>query len=284
MSVLIYTSLTILGLCMGSFVNAFVWRLRQQELLKEKYKKNTLIRQKRLKELSVLYGRSMCSECGHPLAARDLIPVVSWLLLRGKCRYCHAPIDDKPFAEILVPTLFILSYMAWPFSFNSSYIFLTFVIWLIFIVGFSALAIYDVKWMLLPDRIVKPFILLALINAILYSLSAHNIIALYSAVLGAFMIGGFFFLIFQISKGNWIGGGDVKLGFMLGLLAGGALHSIFILFLASAIGTVVSLPLLISKRNYAMQIPFGPFLLSAAFIVQLYGDQLTHLMNKIVMY
>ena len=65
---------------------------------------------------SVLWGRSSCAHCAHELAPWDLVPVVSWLLLRGRCRYCGGPIDDSPLVEAAMPALFLASYVAWPAS------------------------------------------------------------------------------------------------------------------------------------------------------------------------
>src|ERR1700712_4728549 len=102
--------LVVLGLIFGSFVNAFVWRLHERESLLQKKRKPT---KKQLSELSILHGRSMCVHCHHELAAKDLVPLFSWLWLRGKCRYCHKPIQDSPLIEAVLPVLFIVSYLAW---------------------------------------------------------------------------------------------------------------------------------------------------------------------------
>src|SRR4029079_16791155 len=86
--------LVVFGLVFGSFINALVWRLHAgRDWVKE---------------------RSECTHCHHPLAPKDLVPVISWLWLRGRCRYCHKPIDDSPLVELAVPFLFVLSYCFWP--------------------------------------------------------------------------------------------------------------------------------------------------------------------------
>jgi prepilin signal peptidase PulO-like enzyme (type II secretory pathway) len=96
------------------------------------------------------------------------------------------------------------------------------------------------------------------------------------SLLGLAVLGGLFYLLFQISRGKWIGGGDVKLGFVLGLLVGGPGMSILVLFLASTAGTLVTMPLLVTGRaKRTSRIPFGPFLLLATFIVQLFGTSLS---------
>src|SRR5690606_6942893 len=101
---MIIAVLALLGLCLGSFVNALVFRVHAQSKLKSGSKKKI---GKRDVDLSVSRGRSVCIHCGHELAAKDLIPLLSWLLLRGKCRYCHRPISwQYPLVELTASLLF----------------------------------------------------------------------------------------------------------------------------------------------------------------------------------
>jgi prepilin signal peptidase PulO-like enzyme (type II secretory pathway) len=87
--------------------------------------------------------------------------------------------------------------------------------------------------------------------------------------------GGIFYLLFQLSAGKWIGGGDVKLGALLGILVGGPVQSLLLIFVASALGSVISVPLLITgKAKRGTKLPFGPFLIVAAIIVRLFGVSL----------
>ncbi len=127
--------LILLGLVLGSFVNALVWRLREGR--------------------DWVNDRSECTHCHHKLAPLDLIPVFSWLYLRGKCRYCHKKIDDTPLTELVLPALFIVSYAYWPFALQGIRTF-EFALWLVFLVGFLALAVYDLRWFLLPDKLIFP--------------------------------------------------------------------------------------------------------------------------------
>ncbi|MEX2014368.1 MAG: prepilin peptidase, partial [Candidatus Saccharimonadales bacterium] len=100
-------ALVLFGLSLGSFINALVWRLWQQENKKQKTKND--------RRYSILKGRSICPHCKHILQAKDLIPVLSWVLLRGKCRYCNKPISAQyPLVEAGTAALFILSYVFWP--------------------------------------------------------------------------------------------------------------------------------------------------------------------------
>lgn len=282
---MIIIALVVLGLCLGSFVNALVWRLHQQEKREVSHKTKTGKHQSDHKaliahpktisrdELSITRGHSMCPSCHHPLSAADLVPVLSWLGLRGKCRYCKQAISIQyPLVELLTALLFVLSYLLWPQSITGSQI-TVFVLWLLLLPGFMALIVYDLKWYLLPNRIIYPLTGLAGLFACIEAATApHPLVALLQTVLAVAVGGGIFYVLFQISKGKWIGGGDVKLGWLLGLVAGTPARSLLFIFLAATLGSLISLPLLTAKRlKRTSVIPFGPFLIIGLIIVQLFG-------------
>lgn len=263
----------VLGICLGSFVNALVWRLHEQDLLANKKKPSQADRQ-RLKDLSISKGRSMCPSCKHELSAMDLIPVLSWVGLRGKCRYCRTPISwQYPFVEIMTATAFILSYIMWPFELASGIAIAGFAVWLISMVLMVALGVYDFKWYLLPDKLVAPLTSLAVLYMILSVIgSATPLRALLLALGGGLLLFAIFYGLQFVSKGAWIGGGDVKIAFALGLFAGSPILTMLLLFIASVMGTLVALPAVIARGSKLnSQIPFGPYLLAATVIVVLYG-------------
>lgn len=271
--------LIILGLCLGSFVNALVWRVYKQMELEDAVpiKKSAAARKQKLShnDLSITKGRSMCSHCHHPLAVKDLVPVISYLSLKGKCRYCARPIQDSPLAELMTPLLFVVSYLAWPYQFEGKGLPL-FIFWLVFLVAFVALALYDLRWYLLPNRIVFPLVGLATTQTIVVAtLYGGGIRTIIGALAGVAVGSGIFYILYKVSDGTWIGGGDVKLGIVLGLLAGGAVMSFLIIFIASLIGTLVALPLLATGRaGRSSHLPFGPFLLAGCIVVVLFGQRL----------
>lgn len=269
---MIIAVLTVTGLVLGSFVNALVWRFHEQAKLAESGHKKGKPTQA---ELSMLRGRSMCSNCHHELAVKDLVPLFSWLWLRGKCRYCRQSIQDSPWIEAVLPILFVISYLTWPIELQGEGLYL-FGFWLVFLVGFMALTSYDLRWYLLPNRIVFPLMGLAglqVIGQLIWFEGDSRLLA--DTALGVLIASGIFYGLYILSKGNWIGGGDVKLGVVLGVLAGAALPAMLVLFIASLLGTLVALPQLISgKAGRASKIPFGPYLMAATFIVVLYGDWL----------
>lgn len=279
--IMIAVVLVLFGLIFGSFINALTWRFHEQAELAGKKGKAAA---KRRKELSMVTGRSMCSNCGHELAAKDLVPVISWLWLRGKCRYCGKPIPDSPLVELSTGLLFAVSYLAWPYSFHGADLF-RFVCWLVFMVGFVALAVYDIRWYLLPDKIVFPLTGLGIVQVCVLAIWLHDLHALLLPALGAIVIFGVFWGLYQVSGGSWIGGGDVKLGILLGLLAGSPYRALTVIFIASLIGTVVSVPQLMKgKAGLTKRIPFGPALLLATIIIVLYGDQLTSWYQGLILY
>ena len=275
--------LTLLGLCLGSFVNALIWRLHKQaSSVPSKSKKFRLTTGQ--PNLSIMTGRSMCPNCQHILAAKDLIPVISWLQLRGRCRYCHKKFDDTPVTELIVPVLFVVSYIYWPLVWDNKAVFL-FVCWILFIVGFVALIVYDIRWLLLPNRIVWPLAVLSFIQVVvattIYGGGYKLILAsFYGLIIG----GGIFYLLFQTSRGEWIGGGDVKLGAVLGIIVGGPWQALLLLFVASCLGTLFSLPMLLTgKASKTSKIPFGPFLIAATIIVYLFGSSIIAWYKKLLM-
>ena len=277
---MIIAMLFVLGACLGSFVCATVWRLHEQLRIKRK-KKLSAADKAYQHDLSISQGRSMCPHCKHTLSPTDLVPIVSWLVLKGRCRYCGKPIGKTElFTELVTGLLFVLSYLFWPMSFSGQGLF-DFVIWLVLLSGFVALSLYDLRWFLLPDKIVLPLTIITALKILVDVVVFHaGLSALMGSVWGALVIGGMFYALFALSNGRWIGGGDVKLAVMLGLLAGSPLKALVVIFLSSVLGMLASVPLLVQKKaTRTSHIPFGPFLLSATAIVVLFGDAIVDAYN-----
>jgi prepilin signal peptidase PulO-like enzyme (type II secretory pathway) len=129
---------------------------------------------KKRPELSILKGRSQCVNCEHTLAAKDLVPVFSWLSLKGKCRYCKKPISyHYPAVELLMASLFVISYSFWPYGLTGTY-WSGFIAWLVAIVILVALLVYDARWMLLPNRLVAVATISSLATVTLLTLSMQD--------------------------------------------------------------------------------------------------------------
>lgn len=258
--------LFILGLCFGSFVNALVWRTHQQWGKK-----------KISKDLSILNGRSMCVHCKKTLSVVDLLPVISWLYLRGKCRYCRKPISPQyPLIELAMAVVFVLSYSLWPGGVQSSGDWLLFGSWLMVSVGLIALLVYDMRWQLLPNRILYPTLLVAVVAKLSHLLlfSGGIVHDGFMWALSLLVASGIFWLLFTISKGKWIGFGDVRLGLITGTVLADPILSWLMIFFASVLGMLAVLPQIITgKKALASKIPYGPFLIIATFIVLLFGTE-----------
>ena len=264
---MIIVTLAVLGLIFGSFVNALVWRLRQQDLQSSppSPKKRKSIEHE---DYSIMRGRSMCPDCHHTLAAKDLVPVLSWVTLGGKCRYCRKPISGQyPLVELITAALFALSYFVWPLELDA-YGITRLTIWLVYVVFFVALSVYDLRWQELPDKLVWPLVGIAVCESVLIAIWQHSLHSLLWTWFAGAILFGLFWVIFQVSGGNWIGGGDVKLVLALGIIVGAPLQAFLIIFIASVIGTIASVPMLLShKSKRGLQVPFGPALLFATFVV-----------------
>ena len=252
----------ILGLLLGSSIYAFVCRDHEHK--------------------DWLKGRSECDYCQHVLGPIDLIPVISWLILKGHCRYCRKPLSwQYPVVELLTAGLFSLSYVFWPFLFSGLGLF-QFICWLLLMIGFMTLIIYDFKWYTLPDKIVFPLIVIAFIQSFVVSLVSGSLEHLIGGLIGAVVISGGFYLLFQLSDGKWIGGGDVKLGICLGLVVGGPIKAVLLIFIASLVGTLIAIPLLLKHRTLNRHIPFGPLLMIATIMVFFLGSDLVSWYTRLI--
>lgn len=220
----------------------------------------------------------MCPGCKHQLSIVDLIPVISWILLKGRCRYCKKTISVQyPLVELLTAILFSLSYILWPSSIHGVVIF-EFIIWCMLLTGFMALAVYDLRWYILPNRIVYPLFILAILISFAPIVSHAGIKStIVDALIGMAIGGGLFYVLFVASNGSWIGGGDVRLGGLLGLIVGGPFAAMLMLMTASGVGTLIAVPLVMAgkaKRN--TRIPFGPLLIVGAIVAELFAASIKH--------
>ncbi len=260
--------LFMVGLCMGSFAGAVVWRVFKQSKIKSKNGRT---------EYSISQGRSMCEHCGHALATKDLIPLISYLGLRGECRYCQKPIARSVLAvELAGGIVFVLSYVFWPTELVGAEQIIPFVTWLLSSVGLLALALYDYKWYILPNRILYPTFYIALAgwlaNAVLFNFEFESVLKLLSSIAIA---SGIFWLIYMLSKGRLIGFGDVRLGLVTGTLLADPRLSLLMIFVASLIGTLFAAPQLVAgKKTATSRIPYGPFLILGTAISLFFGESI----------
>ena len=227
------------GLAVGSFLNCIIYRLEKKQ--------------------SFLKGRSFCPHCKHTLAWQDLIPVVSFLILKGKCRYCHKKISwQYPLVELATGIIFLLIFY---FQQPIFYFFITPFLLIIFV--------YDLKHFIIPDKVIYPAIAISLIYNLL-DWSRFGI----DVFLAAFGAAGFFLVIVLLSKGKWMGVGDIKLAFLMGLILGSPniLVALFFAFLAGAIMGIGLIAL--SRKSLKSEVPFGPFLVGGTFLAMFCGQSI----------
>ncbi len=220
---------------------------------------------------SIVYPASSCPSCHTSLRWWMNIPVLSWLMLRGKCHYCSAPISMQyPFVELLtgLGTLGLWLYYGRHHMFFAVHVLL---LW-----AFIALSIIDWNTQLLPDRITKPFIALGvLFSSIQYFHVPLGMPSMISSIIGAILGGSFFWLIGYIYKKKTgvygLGGGDVKLLALIGAWTGWT-GVYFAIFIGSVVGVIIGVPYVLKTGN--KYVPYGPFLCLGAFIYLLFSAQL----------
>jgi prepilin signal peptidase PulO-like enzyme (type II secretory pathway) len=268
-----------LGLAFGSFVNALVWRLHEQGQHKKTKTKKA--------DLSIVNGRSICPHCRHKLAWNDLIPVFSWVLLKGRCRYCKKAISKQyPAVELLGAVIFVASYVLWPGGVHGAGDWVLLVTWLAVSVGLLALAVYDAKWMLLPNKIIYPTFFIAATGKLVYILgfAPHKAHDLLMWALSVAVASGIFWILFVVSSGKWIGFGDIRLGLITGTILGHPANSFLMILMASVLGTLFALPgLLLGKKNLVSKLPYGPFLIGATALTLLFGDKILDWYEKLLL-
>ena len=264
-----------IGALLGSFIGAQVWRLRAQQLVDDKaagepYDKRELARLQPILQ-PIAKDRSKCLHCKHELKWYDLVPVLSWAMLRGKCRYCQKSIGRlEPALEIGVAVLFVVSYLVWPLPLLSFMDIAIFTLWLIGCVLMVILFVYDAKWSLLPFAINMALIVSALAYRILIGVEyGFDVDAAISLVAALGIMSGLYYV---FSLFGWVGLGDSILGLGLGLYLGSWELAFLGLFIANLAGSLMLLPLYVKKQlKRNMHVPFGPFMIIGTVTALLFG-------------
>jgi prepilin signal peptidase PulO-like enzyme (type II secretory pathway) len=277
--IIVYIALVLVGLCLGSFAGAMIWRLRARQLVDDKahgedYDTDEYKRLKKLTKSSVARDRSQCLHCSYTLRWYDLLPLVSWLSLGGTCRNCHKPIGYlEPLIELGTALFFVVSYTFWPYALSSPLEITQLIIWLTAGVSLAILFVYDMKWFLLPDKVNFFVIGLGVIASVVTVMQSTNVGGTLGSIGGAvLLLSGIYLLLYVISKGKWIGFGDIKLGLGLALLLGDFRLAFIALFAANFIGCLIVIPQMAAgklKRN--AHVPFGPLLILGTVVAQLVG-------------
>lgn len=240
---MIVTLIFILGLVIGSFLNVCIYRIPRGESL-----------------IQPLY--SVCPKCNHRLFPPDLVPLLSFLLLKGKCRYCENQIAYRYFfIELLTGILFVLVYwhLGWTWSLLSLWLFVALLIVVAFI---------DLEHQIIPNKVN----LFGFISGITLNLFIGNL-SLLNMFLGFLVSGGLLFLIALLSRGG-MGHGDIKFAAVMGIFLGWqlVLLALLIAFILGGLGGIALLAL--KKKGRKDMIPFGPFLVLGSLVSVLFGNQI----------
>lgn len=241
---------TLLGLAVGSFLNVIIYRVPRHE--------------------SIVSPPSACPSCGAPIAHRDNVPVVSWLVLRGRCRACSSPISVQyPLIELATAALFAGTAARLGFNWGLP-------AFMAFLAGLLALACIDFERMLLPKAIVYPH--LAMVGALLL-LAAAATGQWHRLLIGALCALGWFVTFFALNaiSPRLLGFGDVRLALVLGLALGwlGVRYVLLGFFAANLIGAIIGIALIATKRiSRKQQIPYGVFLAMGAALAVFAGPEL----------
>lgn len=269
-----------LGIVLGSFAGAQVWRLRARQLAYDK-KAGEKVDPKEFKRLKPLLGkkakddRSRCLSCGHALRWYDLLPIVSWISLRGKCRYCKKPIGwSEILLEIGLGSLFVLSFVFWPGSLAEPLEIAKLIVWLVALVALAINFVYDARWMLLVPALNWLLIGCGIVFGIITVLQSPDVMSATWSLLGAVLIlGGLYATLWVVSRGRWVGDGDMYIGTGLALFLGDWKLAFVALFMANVIGTLVVAPGLLSgKLARGSQVPFGPLLIAGGIFTWFIGE------------
>ncbi|KAB2951307.1 prepilin peptidase [Heliorestis acidaminivorans] len=235
----------IIGTVIGSFLNVVIYRLPREK--------------------SVVTPPSACGSCETELKWNDLIPLISYILLKGRCRYCEESFSIRyPLIELLNGLSYLLIYLAFgPTITAVAYMFLLSVL--------IAVVYIDLDFMIIPDKLMLTAFIAGIPLTLLQSLHTFT-----TGLIGALVGGGILLLIAILSKGG-MGGGDIKLAAVLGLYLGWP-QILLILFLSFFIGAIAGIAIVLRKgKTMKEAIPFGPYLALAAVIVIFWGPQLLNL-------
>ena len=261
----------VLGLLIGSFLNVVIHRLpkmMEHQWVEQCADLNGQAAPEQA-PFNLLTPRSRCPHCGHGIRWFENVPMVSWLLLRGRCSQCHARISARyPLVEIATAGLFALCTARWGLTPTAG-------LWCLFSAALLSLALIDWDTTLLPDSITLPLLWIALVGAALGWTSVPLPDAVWGAV-GGYMSLWLIYWGFKLLTGKeGMGYGDFKLLAMLGAWGGWQVLPLTIL-LSSLVGAVLGVIMLrLRNQETSAPIPFGPYLAIAGWIALLWGDQIT---------
>ena len=273
--------MAVLGLLVGSFINVVIyrlpimmereWRSQCQSLFGNPDDLNKCPDE----PFNLITPRSSCPHCHSLIKAINNIPVISYLLLKGKCSNCNNKISLRyPFIELL--TGLFTGFIAWHFGYNLQTLFAVILTW-----SLICLSMIDFDHQLLPDDIILPLLWLGL------ACNIFNLFTdIYSSLIGAMLGYGILWIIFlsfkTLTGKEGMGYGDFKLLAMLGAWLGWEMLPLIVL-LSSMLGSVIGVSLILTgKQGRSKPIPFGPYLAVAGWIALIWGQEITDIYLKLI--
>ena len=241
----------VFGAFVGSFLNVCIYRISEGK--------------------SIVLPHSFCPNCQHPIRPYDNIPIVSYLVLRGRCRDCHERISLRyPVVELITAVLSL--FLFWKYGFSLQYLFS-----FVFTGALITITFIDLEHLIIPDIITLPGVPLFVLLAVVFM-----DVSFFDSILGVLLGGGGLYLIataYQLlTKREGIGGGDIKLLAMLGAFLGWK-SLLFILFVSSLLGSIVGVSMMIARgKDLKYAVPYGPFLSVAAVAYIFLGEYLMKLL------
>lgn len=266
--IIVLITVFLLGASIGSFLSVVLYRVKNGKK-------------------GIIFGQSICPQCKKRLVIIDMIPIASYVLLRGKCRHCKKSISPYYFfLELITGLALLATYLKFPFLIwllNETPIpdldmLLKFVFFALYGCFFVAIFFYDLQTKKIPDIFLFPLIAIATLGTLL--IGTPNITSAIIAIVAALIIFGGQIL---ISKGKWLGEGDLYIAIAMAIILG---WEKFILFVALSyfVGTITTIPLLTTKKaTLKTAIAFGPFMVLAGFMCIFFGDEIiTWYLNGII--
>ncbi len=277
---LFITVIAIFGLLVGSFLNVVIfrypimlfreWEAMAIDVLKDRKFKLTAPKEPidgQPKKFNLVVPRSACPKCGHKISAFENIPLISYLILGGKCRGCKTKITIRyPFIELLTGITFALC--AWKFGYTWSLL-----VALIITAYFVSMSMIDIDHQILPDSMTLPLVWLALLAGY-FNLYIPLTDAVIGAMAGYLILWSIYWLFKIITGKEGMGYGDFKLLAVIGALVGWQKLGIVVV-LSAGVGAIIGgLMLAIQNKDSQTKIPFGPYLAIAGWLTFLWGDEL----------
>jgi leader peptidase (prepilin peptidase)/N-methyltransferase len=263
----------VFSLCIGSFLNVVIYRLPKmmeqswRQEYQEYFHPDTVTAP--AAPFNLATPRSRCPQCNTQLSALDNIPLLSWLSLRGKCRYCHAPVSRRyPAVELL--TAVLSTVVIWQTGATADGFLMLLLTW-----SLVALTFIDIDKMLLPDQITLPLLWLVLVASALGVGIAPDQ-ALIGAACGYLSLWSVYWGFKLLTGKEGMGYGDFKLMAIFGALLGWQQLPLIIL-LSSVVGAVIgSVMLAVQRKEQSTAIPFGPYIAAAGWIAMLWGSDISN--------